>query len=234
MSNSSGGVCVSHTYELDLGLIVAAVDGVCARRLTPVDAGVQQPHFLNPQLRNVVLEPHHGDVASSNAAAERRVGEAGVKGGDYFYLLPAVLGHHPLKILQDEETGLTTASTEHQLSRGRIKLVITLPNLYINPTVRKISPWFQGYRMEVRVSHLPAHDVHHSQSRHMRWRPADPPLGLMDQETQSPPWLSNHLKRHGHGEINGLWLYGVAAVLPYTFPFWGGRNALSYNVRKSL
>lgn len=90
------------TSELDLSLVVAIDDGVGARRLTPVETGVQLLHLRYLQLHLVVLEPHHRNVARRHALAERRVGVGGVKGGDYLNPLPVgIPGHHPLEILQD-------------------------------------------------------------------------------------------------------------------------------------
>lgn len=98
---------LSHTSEFDLSLVVSTDVGVGARRLTPVETGVQRLHLRYLQLHLVVTEPHHRDVARRNALAERRVGVAGVKGGDYLCrrrlgrLLGRLSGHHPLEILQD-------------------------------------------------------------------------------------------------------------------------------------
>ena len=91
---------LSRTNELDLSLVVAAHDGVRARRLAEVEPGVQRLHLGYLQIHLVVPEPHHRDVAGRHALAERRVGVAGVEGGDDLQPRGARLpGHHPLEIL---------------------------------------------------------------------------------------------------------------------------------------
>ena len=98
----------SLTSELDLGFVVPADDGVGARRLTPVETRIQFLHLRYLQLHLVVPETHYRDVTRCHAFAERRVGVAGIKGGNHHNPLPVgIPGHHPLEILRNSVIMMT-------------------------------------------------------------------------------------------------------------------------------